>query len=316
MAIAIISDIHANKEALDAVLDDILYHVPAYNITAVHCLGDVVGYGPDPEYCARQVKRTCTVVLKGNHDEAVCNKNNDMLEQSNHDAAVSMMWTRIKLENSKHPEIVDYLATRPIRNFPQTDDIQQRIALVHGALCTKVLNSDKKYFEDTLPNGPEQTIMDYSCLMYYSTAQLGVQEYVTNIGRSFKSLIGAGRSICFLGHSHCTEAFEMDPSQKTFKIIPVHMNLEKDQEIHPIELTENAASASLEVEPGRLYVVNFGSVGMPRSDDARAAYGIYTGNEIIFRKVPYDFPTTMHKLLTSYRLNQRTAGRLAGKIGR
>lgn len=316
MAIAIISDIHANKEALDEVLYDILRNVPSYNITGVHCLGDVFGYGPDPEYCGRQIKRTCKVILRGNHDEAICNKNADLLEQSNHDAAVSMMWTRLKLENSKHPELIDYFAKCPIRHFPQEDDIQKRIALVHGTLCTRVSDAERKDFADLLPNGPDRAIMDYSCLMYYSTTKLGAPEHATNVGRSFKSLISSGRSICFLGHSHYAEAFEMDPTQKTFKIIPVSMNLEKEQEIHPIALTERPASASLAINPERIYVVNAGSVGMPRSDDPRASYCIYTGDEIIFRKVPYDFPTTMHKLLTSFKLNQRTAGRLAGKIGR
>jgi diadenosine tetraphosphatase ApaH/serine/threonine PP2A family protein phosphatase len=64
---AIISDIHANLEALDAVLADI----DRRGITDVLCLGDVVGYGPDPAECIDRVQSRCRLTIRGNHDEAV-----------------------------------------------------------------------------------------------------------------------------------------------------------------------------------------------------------------------------------------------------
>lgn len=65
--IAVISDIHANKEALEAVLHDISKEA----IDRIWCLGDIVGYGPDPKECIDLVQRNCELSLMGNHDWAV-----------------------------------------------------------------------------------------------------------------------------------------------------------------------------------------------------------------------------------------------------
>lgn len=64
--VALISDIHANLEALRVVLDDIERAEP----DAVFCLGDVVGYGPEPDECVELVEDFCDLVVIGNHDEA------------------------------------------------------------------------------------------------------------------------------------------------------------------------------------------------------------------------------------------------------
>ena len=65
--IAIVSDIHANLAAFEAVLDDIA----AQGVTAIFNLGDTVGYGPDPEACIDLAAADCRVNLCGNHDYAV-----------------------------------------------------------------------------------------------------------------------------------------------------------------------------------------------------------------------------------------------------
>ncbi len=64
---AIISDIHSNTEALDAVLADI----HSQGIDEILCLGDVVGYGPEPEECIDRIEASCRFCLSGNHDYAV-----------------------------------------------------------------------------------------------------------------------------------------------------------------------------------------------------------------------------------------------------
>lgn len=64
---AIISDIHANLEALEVVLK----HIKDQGITQIQCLGDVVGYGPNPIECADIARTTVEWCLLGNHDEAV-----------------------------------------------------------------------------------------------------------------------------------------------------------------------------------------------------------------------------------------------------
>ena len=67
-AIAVISDIHSNFEALAAVLDD----VRSLEVSQVVCLGDIVGYASSVQACMRAVRELGCPVLLGNHDEAAC----------------------------------------------------------------------------------------------------------------------------------------------------------------------------------------------------------------------------------------------------
>lgn len=70
MIYAVISDVHANVEALRAVIAD----ASAQGAGKIVCLGDVVGYGPMPEATVAAVREWCDVVLAGNHDDAVSNR--------------------------------------------------------------------------------------------------------------------------------------------------------------------------------------------------------------------------------------------------
>ncbi len=92
MRLAILSDIHGNREALTAVLAD----QAARGCEAIVILGDIVGYGPDPEWCVDRVMALAgagAVVLKGNHDEAVALGSHGM--SSN--ARRALDWTRPRL---------------------------------------------------------------------------------------------------------------------------------------------------------------------------------------------------------------------------
>src|ERR1043166_5743796 len=66
---ALVSDIHGNVEALTAVFADI----ESKGITTVFCLGDVVGYGPEPDVTSDMVRGRCEVTIRGNHDDALFN---------------------------------------------------------------------------------------------------------------------------------------------------------------------------------------------------------------------------------------------------
>lgn len=66
MQLALISDIHANLEALTAVLD----HCDEQQVERIYCLGDVIGYGADPVECLDLVSQRCELILMGNHEYA------------------------------------------------------------------------------------------------------------------------------------------------------------------------------------------------------------------------------------------------------
>jgi diadenosine tetraphosphatase ApaH/serine/threonine PP2A family protein phosphatase len=109
---AIISDIHSNLEALQAVLADIAQ----YQVEGIYCLGDVIGYGPNPRECLDLVM-DCHVCLLGNHDQAV------MFDpmQFNPTAERAIQWTRRQLEvpgqnRQQQEKRWEFLAERPMRH--------------------------------------------------------------------------------------------------------------------------------------------------------------------------------------------------------
>ncbi len=111
---AIISDIHSNLEALQAVLKDI----EKSNVTEIYCLGDVVGYGPNPRECVDLVMQ-CKVVLLGNHDQGA------MFDPDgfNLPAERAIFWTRSQLEapgesRQTREKRWEFLAERP-RSFKE-----------------------------------------------------------------------------------------------------------------------------------------------------------------------------------------------------
>ena len=92
MLLALLSDIHGNREAFEAALAG----ARAAGAERFVLLGDIVGYGADPEWCAEQAMELAAqgaVVLRGNHDEAVGNPSVSM----NPTAAFALEWTRRQL---------------------------------------------------------------------------------------------------------------------------------------------------------------------------------------------------------------------------
>jgi len=121
--LALISDIHSNLEALEAVLDDIREQ----EITEVYCLGDVVGYGPNPRECIDRVM-DCRLCLLGNHDQGALFDP----EGFNSGAERAIFWTRSQLENvggraAERDRRWDFLGELP-RSHQDGDRL-----LVHGS---------------------------------------------------------------------------------------------------------------------------------------------------------------------------------------
>jgi predicted phosphodiesterase len=87
MRVAVISDVHANYHALEAVLEEI----QAERVDAVWCLGDTVGYGPLPNECCETVKERTDRCLVGNHDLVVLGELT--VSDFNDEAAAAALWT-------------------------------------------------------------------------------------------------------------------------------------------------------------------------------------------------------------------------------
>ena len=103
MRYGLISDIHGNLEALTTVLSEI----DKIGVDSILCLGDLIGYGPDPNECVRLVKERAAVCLIGNHDEASLGRVD--LDFFNYMAREAIEWTTRQLK----PESREYLLSLP-----------------------------------------------------------------------------------------------------------------------------------------------------------------------------------------------------------
>jgi diadenosine tetraphosphatase ApaH/serine/threonine PP2A family protein phosphatase len=115
LRIGVFSDIHANWQALDAVLGD------CSDVDDIICLGDVVGYGGDPKRCLDFVRRQGWLTLVGNHDRACTDP--EMLQWFNEEAAIAIRWTVSILE----AEDLGWL-----KALPETH-VKQGVLLVHAS---------------------------------------------------------------------------------------------------------------------------------------------------------------------------------------
>ena len=118
MRYLILSDIHANLTALDTVLS-----VAKGRWDKSVCLGDLVGYGPDPNEVIDRVRALPAVTIRGNHDKAIAGI--DDADEFNPIARNAVLWTRAQLR----PENREYLENLPMG--PLTVD---GFSIVHGAV--------------------------------------------------------------------------------------------------------------------------------------------------------------------------------------
>jgi predicted phosphodiesterase len=102
--VAVLSDIHANLVALDAVLGSL------GSVDAVWHLGDIVGYGPDPDGVVARLIEVGAVGVRGNHDAAAAG--GDEIDWFNPDARAAMEWTRGRISETTR----DWLAGLPERH--------------------------------------------------------------------------------------------------------------------------------------------------------------------------------------------------------
>jgi predicted phosphodiesterase len=117
MRLLILSDLHANLTAFDAALA-----AASGKWDAAVCLGDVVGYGPDPVTVSEKLQAITSDVIRGNHDKAVAGIMTS--DDFNPVAKMAVEWTQSQLS----PELMSWLAT-----LPPGPKKAQGVVLIHGA---------------------------------------------------------------------------------------------------------------------------------------------------------------------------------------
>ncbi|MFH0990889.1 MAG: metallophosphoesterase family protein [bacterium] len=119
MHLAILSDIHSNLEALTTAFEII----DTRSVDEVICLGDVVGYGANPNECLNLVRSRCSTILLGNHDLAAIDLS--VTEQFTMNARIAAVWTNRQL-TAEHKQ---FLETLPLTHS------REDILFVHASPC-------------------------------------------------------------------------------------------------------------------------------------------------------------------------------------
>ncbi|OGS56446.1 MAG: hypothetical protein A3K60_04590 [Euryarchaeota archaeon RBG_19FT_COMBO_56_21] len=125
MKIAVVSDIHSNLQALEAVLADIR----KADVDQVLCAGDIVGYGANPNECCRLVSKVAEHAVFGNHELAALT--GDTIWMNKH-AAEAAIWTRETLDQVSR----DYLSQLELA--VQLDLSGRRVAMYHGSVDSAI----------------------------------------------------------------------------------------------------------------------------------------------------------------------------------
>lgn len=217
MRYAIVSDLHANLQAWNAVYLDLRSN----GAERIICLGDVVGYGPSPADVLQAVHQQVDHVVLGNHDAALCGKLDEDL--FNDTARELLVWTRGRLSGN---------AQAFIRTWPLTL-AGDGFRCAHGAFDRPAL---------------------FPYLLSPQDAAASWQQ--------------VDEPLLFVGHTHEPALYVRGASGVPHRIEP----------------------QDFELESGKRYLVNVGSVGSPRDGDARASYCLYdtTQQAVYWRRVPFD----------------------------
>ncbi|HEY8312770.1 MAG TPA: metallophosphoesterase family protein [Candidatus Baltobacteraceae bacterium] len=216
MKYAILSDIHGNLESLQHALSLI------GSEEKVLCLGDIVGYGPNPNECVRMIRERAAETVLGNHDLAAIS--NFGVEYFNDAAAAAIHWTQgvIDEANTEWLNALGYEIRQP------------EYLLVHGA--------PKNYFE-----------------------------YILDKRNAASAFANTDAPLIFIGHTHIAEYYclELDGS---------------------ISHAHRQHGGELQLEEGKRYVIDVGSVGQPRDLNPQASFVRYDGDAQRIEWVRYDYP--------------------------
>ena len=239
MRILVLSDIHANLPALEAVLGA----VGSFDLLIN--LGDVVGYGPHPNECVARVRELPALHLVGNHDLGVIDL--VALDIFNDEAQAANRWNAEQLTR-EHQAF--------LRDLTPAMRLEEGIVLTHAS-----------------PRSP-------------------VWEYVTD-AQIARACFGCfDEQLALVGHSH----------------VPYMFGLRADGSV---SMATGAEGTAVDLSAGR-WLLNPGSVGQPRDNDPRAAYGMLDLDAGVFRygRVAYDIRATQ-QAMTAARLPSTLIARLA-----
>lgn len=286
--VLVISDIHANQAALESVL-------AAANgrYDTIWCLGDVVGYGPRPNECIELIRERAAVCVMGNHDWAVLGRPGINVDDFNPQARQAVLWTREQLTDANR-RYLDALADVP--------------------LC---------------PPQPHK----HSVLITHASPREPVWEYILTPSVALENFAAFSQEICLVGHTHKPAIyhwryFQQPPAaDKSDEAeyangadaadtveIRRHPAAPAGQGMATVELLQPRTDGVLPLltSATRRLIINPGSVGQPRDNDARASYALLDLEQMTwtYARVPYPIELTQNQMRAA-KLPKRLVDRLS-----
>lgn len=261
---AILSDIHSNIEALEAVLAD----AAAQGAEKIAVLGDVIDYGPDPVACIERVNAEADVWLVGNHEEDAITPS-DEAEPSG-----VLEWSLLQLEDS-----------------PVWQGLRDKITAAGApALASQVFESI--HFVHASAARPTIQYVWPAHEVQYVVFNEHIDSRLTAFLDEFQAPHG------FNGHTHVPAVLTRYEHRKIFDpyqgVRRNHVHTFVGP--HAIFFVPEAPCTLHELGEVKL-AVNVGSVGQPRRlGDNRASYVLYDGASLEFRRVEYNWVRTAAKL--------------------
>jgi diadenosine tetraphosphatase ApaH/serine/threonine PP2A family protein phosphatase len=284
---AIVSDIHANLEALQAVYRDL---ARLNGLRSIVSLGDLVGYGPNP---AEVIAGLSSLAKKG-YTLRYC--------MGNHDAAVV---GRYEFVDYHDPADVEYLAKEAgLADFAavarQYQDPQKRKYIP----VTANAKGSTRWTRERLPEPYRQFLVQQSkdhlalgpgVLCTHASPLDPLFHYILSGRRAQKALespLMAGVGVCFIGHTHIPCIWQLRADQLV-RFAGNVICMEPPRLLHGPKMP-------LDLE-ATISLVNVGSVGQSRDGNPAASYVVFDDEEpsIELRRVPYDVAATRAKILAS-----------------
>ncbi len=204
---------------------------------AIWCLGDVLGYGPRPNECVEMVREKVELCVIGNHDWAVLGRAGINVDDFNPQARQAVLWTR------------------------------------------NALNAKNRAYLDNLPDEPISPEDAPDFLITHASPREPVWEYILSPGIALENFGVFDQSFCLVGHTHKPAIYRW----QGHAIPPAASSVSPTEEspepaafvatVHHLQ-PQVGVLYKLDAEPAHRLILNPGSVGQPRDNDARAAYAI------------------------------------------
>jgi diadenosine tetraphosphatase ApaH/serine/threonine PP2A family protein phosphatase len=233
MRYAVFTDIHANLEALEAVLAKIDEIAKTEPIDGIWFLGDLVGYGPNPNECILKLRERTDVIIAGNHDWAAVGKID--LEDFSAAARISAEWTAEQLT----PEHRDFLA-----NLPERLEMED-VTLAHGSPFGPLW---EYLTSEVLAERSFQYFSSRYCFVGHTHVPVIFQQPYTIANTPTLPLTDTEQNTLSPNQSNGLENHVLEDDEETEDKVTVHPSAQ--QAMHAAQTVQEAASAYKDPESG------------------------------------------------------------------